>query len=416
MNLRLLRDLACAGSLVLSSTASFASDLTLEAAVRRAVEASPELRAERAGIEAVEQQAALDSLAPPYTVGGELENFAGTGELSGVDQAETTLRLGRTFELGGKREARRALGDARIAEQRQTAQRRQFDVGAEAGRRFFDVVGQQSRLELAKQDRALVQQMLEAVAYRVKRGASPEADLPLSELAVVRAELELEDAEHDLESARVALSVLWGEESPDFDRAQGSLDVLPTMPSFDALKQRLSTSADATRFEAEAATLAAAARTAQATAKPDVHGTLGVRRLEGLDDQALVLSVSMQFGLKDRADLAIARIRAERDRLAGERRAAELDRYRTLFARYEELRRVRARYEALRDRMLPAGERALRLARRGYDEARYSFLQVAQAQSVLQGLRRDRIAAAIDYQKLLTELERSTAAAGDPAP
>jgi outer membrane protein, heavy metal efflux system len=250
----------------------------------------------------------------------------------------------------------------------------------------------------------------------VRRGASPEADLPLSELAVVRAELELEDAEHELDSARVALSVLWGEESPDFDRAQGSLDVLPTLPSFDALKQRLSTSADATRFEVEAATLAAAARTAQATAKPDVHGTLGVRRLEGLDDQALVLSVSMPFGLKDRANLAIARNRAERDRLAGERRAAELDRYRTLFARYEELRHVRARHEALRIRMLPSAERALRLAERGYDEARYSFLQVAQAQSVLQGLRRDRIVAAIDYQKLLTELERATAAAGDLAP
>ena len=62
--------------------------------------------------------------------------------------------------------------------------------------------------------------------------------------------------------------------------------------------------------------------------------------------------------------------------------------------------------------MIPAAERALSLARRGYDEARYSYLQVAQAWSVLHTLQEDRIAAATRYHRLLANIERATAVSG----
>jgi cobalt-zinc-cadmium efflux system outer membrane protein len=413
--LKILRGPVLAGSLIVSSVGATA-DLSLDEAVERALARNPGIAAARAAVVATEQQAALDSLAPPSTVGGELENFAGTGDLSGVDQAETTLRLGHTFELGGKRDARRALGESRVAAQRGAADRRKLDIVAEANHRFLEVLAQQSRLELARQELELARQARDAVAYRVKRGASPEADQALADLAVVRAELELEDAEHELQSARVGLSVLWDEPTPDFERVRGTVESLPEAPALDVLAQRVKAGADARRFELDDASLAAERRVAEAAAKPDLHGTLGVRRLEGLDDQALVMSFSMPFGLRDRADLATSRVRAERDRLAAERRAAELERYRALFATYQELNHTRARYEALRDRMIPSAEQALGLVRRGYDEARYSFLQVAQAQNVLQGLQRDRIATAIEYQELLADLTRATAAAGDETP
>ena len=97
-------------------------------AVDRAVAGSPALGAERAAITAAEQQVRLDGLAPPMTVGGEMENFAGTGNLSGIDDAEFTLRVGKTFELGGKREARQALGASRVALQGNELERRRLDV------------------------------------------------------------------------------------------------------------------------------------------------------------------------------------------------------------------------------------------------------------------------------------------------
>lgn len=416
MFLRSVWALALAGAFASSPAVADGSSLTMKEAVDRAVAAGPTLGAERAAITAAEQQARLDGLAPPMTVGGEMENFAGTGDLSGFDDAEFTLRVGKTFEFGGKREARQAVGAARVALQGNELERRRLDVVTQAKHRFLEVVAQQARLTLAEQESALARETRDAVAYRVKRGASPEADLPLAELAVARAELEQEDTEHELESARVALSVLWGERSPSFDRAAGSVDTIPDAPAFESLTQRLEANPDQQLFALEAARLDAQRRSAEASRKPDLSGTFGVRRLEAFDDQALVMSVVMPIGLGQRSELALSRGRAELESLESRRKAVALERYQELFAQYQELRHARHEFEVLRDRMIPAAERALALARRGYDEARYSFLQVAAARNVLHSLEKDRIAAATRYHRLLADIERATAVSGVIAP
>ena len=141
-----------------------------------------------------------------------------------------------------------------------------------------------------------------------------------------------------------------------------------------------------------------------------------MRRLEAFDDEALVLSFSMPIGLSDRSELARSRVRAEQSGLNERRKAAELERYSSLFSSYEELKHAQHEYEALKERMVPAAERALALAQRGYDDARYSFLQVAQARGVLHSLQNERIAAATRYHDLLTDIERTTATFGVSAP
>jgi outer membrane protein, heavy metal efflux system len=410
--LRSVWALAVAGAFASSPAVADAASLTLNAAVDRAVASNPALGAERAAIRASEQQARLDRLAPPMTVGGEMENFAGTGGLGGFDDAEFTVRVGKTFELGGKREARQALGSAQVALQGNELERRRLDIVTRTKHRFLEVLAQQARLSLAEQESVLARETRDAVAYRVKRGASPEADLPLAELAVARAELEQEDAAHELESARVALAVLWGERSPSFTHAAGSVDTVPDVPVFDALVQRLESNPDQQLFVLETARLDAQRRAAEASRKPDVTGSLGVRRLEAFDDQALVMSIAMPVGLAQRSDLALARGRAELESLEGRREAAELERYQELFARYQELRHARHEFETLRDRMIPAAVSAVKLAQRGYDEARYSFLQVAAARNVLHSLQKDRIAAATRYHRLLADIERATAVSG----
>ena len=269
---------------------------------------------------------------------------------------------------------------------------------------------------MREEEVALAIETREAVAYRVKRGASPEADLPLAELAVARAELEQEDAEHELQSARVALAVLWGERTPSFARAAGSVDSVPDLPGFEALTRRLESNPHQQSFALEAARLDAQRRSAEASRKPDVSGTVGVRHMEAFDDQALVMSIALPFGLGQRSDLALSRGRAELENLEGRRKTAELERYQELFAQYQELRHARHEFEAIRDRMIPAAEQALTLARRGYDAARYSFLQVAAARNVLYSLQRDRIAAVTRYQRLLADIERATAGSGVTAP
>ena len=408
--------LALAGAGFAFAPALQARDLTLEQAVSRSLGRSAVLQAEGAAVTATRYQAELDALAPPLTIGMELENVAGTGDLSGTDSAETTLRLGRVFELGQKQTARESLGAAQVARQLNAVEQRRLDVAAAVTHRFIDVLSKQARLELAAQNLDLAEAGRGAIAYRVERSRSPLTDLHLADLAVLRAELEREDANHELASARVALSVLWGEQHPDFDRVAGQLLELPPIETFDRLVERLPRSAAQQAFVLEAQQLDAQERLASSARMPDVHTSLGVRRLESIDDEALVLSFSLPLGTASRSALALDRQRAERERLTARRTAAWLDSYQILFGQYEELQHARHHVETLRDRMIPLADKTLAAMQAGYEETRFSFLQVAQARAGLLDLHRDAIDAATRYHRLLADIERATAMSGDPSP
>ncbi len=408
--------LALAGAGFAFAPALQARDLTLEQAVSRSLGRSAVLQAEGAAVTATRYQAELDALAPPLTIGMELENVAGTGDLSGTDSAETTLRLGRVFELGQKQTARESLGAAQVAQQLNAVEQRRLDVAAAVTHRFIDVLSKQARLELAAQNLDLAEAGRGAIAYRVERSRSPLTDLHLADLAVLRAELEREDANHELASARVALSVLWGEQHPDFRRVAGQLLELPPIETFDSLVERLPRSAAQQAFALEAQQIDAQERLASSARTPDVHTSLGVRRLESIDDEALVLSFSLPLGTATRSALALDRQRAERERLTARRTAAWLDSYQILFGQYEELQHARHHVETLRDRMIPLADKTLAAMQAGYEETRFSFLQVAQARAGLLDLHRDAIDAATRYHRLLADIERATAMSGDLSP
>lgn len=367
------------------------------------------LVAEASIIDATRHQAQLDGLAPTMSVQADLEQFAGTGSLSGLTSAETTLSLSRTFELGGKREARSSVGQARVSARENDLHRKRLDVAVLARLRFLEVLARQEHEQLSRNELALAEEALAAVSERVERGASPASDLPLAELGVSRASLEVEDAEHELQSARVALSVLWGERQPNFKKAEGKLAPAGEPSSLESLAARLAAGPDQRHFELQAEVLAAEARLAAANRRPDVIGSLGVRRLEALDDQALVLSVSLPVGLGERSRLASSRIRAQRSALEAERSAAELARYEQLHSAYQEMLHALHEFESISNRMIPAAERALALAQQGYDDARLSYLQVLDARRLLNELSGQRIDAALRHRQLLTQVQRLTA-------
>jgi cobalt-zinc-cadmium efflux system outer membrane protein len=404
--------LAFAGLISAVSLSAFAAETTLEAAVRRTLESNPALQAEGAAVDALRSQAQLDGLPPALTFGADLENVAGTGSLSGVHGAEATLRLGRVIELGGKRAARQAVGRADVERQQNVVRQRQLDLAAETTRRYIAVAAGQLELELASQQWALTRETESAVRQRVVRGVAPEADQALAQIAVVRAEIDREHAEHALASAQFALVALWGESSPRPIEVTGELLDLPDLPKFDALAARLADTPELAAFALDSQRLQADRELARASSRPDLSVSLGVRRLEALDDQGLVLSFAMPFGTATRSTLTVARNDAQQIELDARQQVAGLDARQQLFARYQELLHARTAFDALTDRMIPAAKQGLALTQRGYDNARYSVLQLTQTQATLLQLQLERLAAAARYHQLLADIERSTASAG----
>lgn len=403
---------AFAGAMCLFAFSAAAESLTLKAAIGRTLQSHPSLRAEAARVDASRQQALLDGLAPPLTLGAELENIAGTGAVSGVRGVEATLRLSHVIELGGKREARQLRGIADVALRENALDVQRLDLAAETTRRFIAVIVAQAELDLSTQQVALAAETQTAVNRRVERGLGATSDSALAEIDIARADIALEHAEHELASAQFALASLWGQATPLAIEAQGSLLELPALPAFEALAQRLSATPDLAEYALEGGRLEAEHTLARARARPDLSLSAGIRRLEALDDQALVFSLSMPFGAGERSALAVARTESERMAVNERGQAALLEARQRLFARFQELRHARTEVEALSLRMIPAAERAMALIRAGYDEARYSLLELTQVQRTRLQLHQERLTAASRYHTLLADIERTTATLG----
>ena len=416
MNLRWLMVLAFVGAGGVVPSGHAAEPLRLEEAVARSLAANPSLAAEAAELRAVLARAEREGLPTPYVAGADLENVAGTGALSGVHSAETTLRLGRVIELGGKRAARQALGAAEIARQRNVSDTARIDIASRTTTRFIEVVADQQRLQFAREQVKLADRTRREVANWVAAARNPESDLRAAEIAVAEAELEREHAEHELASARMTLAASWGAFAPDFTAVTGDLRELPQVESFEALAARLPMTPAQRTALLDAEAIAARRRVAQASAKPDITVNLGVRRLEALDDQGLVMSVSVPLGSKPRASLAIAEADAQLAALESRRDAQRFESHQALFEKYQELMHARTEYVALRTRMLPKAEQALAFTRRGFEAGRFSFVSLAQAQRTLFDLRARSVEAAARYHSRLVEVERLTAVATEATP
>lgn len=407
------------GTLMLSSagavdsvlTAEPTGDLSLARAVDATLRRNPALIVTSYELKAADARITQAALRPNPVVGLQLENFAGSGAVSGIESLETTLSLSQVIELGGKRAYRinAANFDRELAGVERQSQ--QLDVFAEVTRRFIDVVLAQQALTLAERAFALTDQTLGAITSRVQAARSPKAEQSRATIALTRARIEQQQALNNLQSARRALAALWGARSAAFATATADLFALPNVESFDALSARLQSNPDFLRFATDGRLREAELRLAQAQARSDLNVSIGVRRFEATNDVALVAGVSMALPVFNSNQGAIREAELRREQLRVQSQTALLRAEATLFGLYQELLSARMRVTTLRSEAIPQAEAALAQTQSGYERGRFSYLELASAQQELLGLQGAAIEAAADYHRLVAEIERLT---GEP--
>ncbi|WP_039843232.1 TolC family protein, partial [Pseudomonas aeruginosa] len=291
-----------------------------------------------------------------------------------------------------------------------------IDLASTTAARFIEVLARQQRLAYAEERVEQAERTRQEVAAWVKAARNPDSDLQAANIAVAEAQLNRESAEHELASAKMTLAASWGALTPDFGEVVGDLQTLPTVAPFETLAARLPMTPELWASRLRADTIGARRRLAEAEAKPNLDVSLGVRRFEATRDHAVVASISIPLGGPTRSGYAVSQANAELAALEARRDAERFERHQALFDKYQELTHARHELGSLRERMLPMAESALATTRRGFEQGRFSYLSLAQAQRTLFDLRSRAVEAAARYHLLLVEVERLTATVEENAP
>ena len=387
-----------------SSPAGEAS-LSLAEAVQRTLDSHPELQVARLEVDVERARRDFEAQELPVALEAEVENVAGSGAASGIDNAEVTLQLSRVLERGDKPELRYDVGDHRVARARLGEQSTTLALARTATSRFIDVVVLQERAVLAQHSVGIASDTLEFVRARVDAGRSSRAEESIARIELSRAELGRLDIERQLEAARLALVSLWQDSQPHFGRADANVYRLPEPPAYQSLEEQLDNNPEIRRRAAEYQLLQAQRRLADAQPKADVSLSGGVKRLGESGDVGLVFSVSMPFGSAARARPLIEQSELLLEQNPAVARAQMVELRTVLSGLYSELQFARQASTRLQDEIVPEAKNAVRLYEDAYRIGSGTLLELTQAQKGMLALQQELVDSVGRYHATLMEIE-----------
>ncbi len=398
----------CLSLISASAAAVTPSTLTLSQAVSRALAQSPELQSSNYLLRTADARVTQANLAPSPELSVQLENIGGSGRYKNTNSLETTFLLSQVIELGEKRLARSKAATANRDLVSIENDARQLDVLAEVTQRYIQVAVSQEEQALALKATKLAEQTIKEVKKRVDAAKSPLVELNRAQIALTKAIIKEEHAEHELLTARQKLAAMWGETEPAFSTVTAKLFELPKPASFSTLVARLKTNPDFTRFASEQRLRDAELKVAEARRVPNVQIGGGVRQLNESDDQALVFSLSVPLFSGHRNAGYIAEATVRREQVALDERAAFIRAQADLFAIYQELQHALTEARILKKEVVPQTAAILKQTEYAYQRGRYSYLDWIAAQSEMLSTQNRLIEASANAHRYFVAIERLT--------
>ena len=383
-------------------------NLNLAQAVQRALAGNPSLQVFSYRFEALNANANAAELRPAFELGFDVENFAGSGGLNGFGQAELTVSLSSTIELGDKRGARMQVETRRQSHLNARQQVAALELLGEVTRRFVDVLAAQERILLARQGNALAQEALIQVKKRAAAAAAPDAEVKRALAAASQTHLTVLSEESRISYLKVALASLWGEKTVDFAAVEGDLYRFSPSVTFDELYQNIAQNPAVQIFASESRLREAQIRQARTQASTDIRWSVGVRQFQEMDETALVAGFSLPLFSNSRNKSKVRAATAALNATAVEKELTLLTLHTQLFQAFNSRQQAIHTADDLRKDIIPALEDALAATKKAYQRGRYSYINYVSARVELLRARRSQIDAATAALRYGADIEQLT--------
>ena len=173
-----------------SAVPSASAALTLADALQRAETQHPLFRSYRTELAIADARSLQAGFRPAPELSLDVEDVLGSGAVSGIDSAQTTLGFSQVIERGGLRDRRLEAAEANRETVVTQGQVTRLDLRAEVARRFVHVLSDQALLATTREATQLARSTLDEVERRVTAARAPLAERSRAQVALARAELE----------------------------------------------------------------------------------------------------------------------------------------------------------------------------------------------------------------------------------
>ena len=378
-----------------SAAAAAAEPLSLAKAIELALEGNPEVAAAKRQWEATEGQVLQGRSRPNPELAYSLEDTRSKTRTQ-------SWQLNLPVELGGKRAARtKAAEKTREQAQAQLAEL-QATVRANVAAAYFDVLTAQERLALARDSAALAKSSTDTVAKRVAAGKVSPVEESKARVAEAGVRVELAQAASEQRNALSRLFALFGRIDAPFTFLEGKAESLPSVPSIADLQPLISSSPGVVLARIEVDRRKALTDLEQSKRVPDVTVSVGMQRSNETQRNVLLFGVSVPLPVFDRNQGNLLEALKLEDKARDELQAATVRLHSEVAQARERLSTITAEVQSLQQDVLPGAKSAYDAATIGFENGKFNFLEVLDAQ-------RTYFTAKSQYLKALGEAHRAAA-------
>lgn len=378
-----------------SAAAATAEPLSLAKAIELALEGNPEVAAAKRQWEATEGQVLQGRSRPNPELAYSLEDTRSKTRTQ-------SWQLNLPVELGGKRAARtKAAEKTREQAQAQLAEL-QATVRANVAAAYFDVLTAQERLVLARDSAALAKSSTDTVSKRVAAGKVSPVEESKARVAEAGVRVELAQAASEQRNALSRLFALLGRIDAPYTVLEGKAENLPSVPSLADLQPLISSAPGVVLARIEVDRRKALTALEQSKRVPDVTVSVGMQRSNETQRNVLLFGVSVPLPIFDRNQGNLLEALKLEDKARDELQAASVRLHSEVAQGQERLSTITAEVQSLQQDVLPGAKSAYDAATIGFENGKFNFLEVLDAQ-------RTYFTAKSQYLKALGEAHRAAA-------
>ena len=372
-----------------------ATPLSLARAIELALEGNPEVAAAKRQWEATEGQVLQGRSRPNPELAYSLEDTRSKTRTQ-------SWQLNLPVELGGKRAARtKAAEKTREQAQAQLAEL-QATVRANVAAAYFDVLTAQERLVLARDSAALAKSSTDTVSKRVAAGKVSPVEESKARVAEAGVRVELAQAASEQRNALSRLFALLGRIDAPYTVLEGKAENLPSVPSLADLQPLISSAPGVVLARIEVDRRKALTALEQSKRVPDVTVSVGMQRSNETQRNVLLFGVSVPLPVFDRNQGNLLEALKLEDKARDELQAASVRLHSEVAQGQERLSTITAEVQSLQQDVLPGAKSAYDAATIGFENGKFNFLEVLDAQ-------RTYFTAKSQYLKALGEAHRAAA-------
>lgn len=398
------RAMLCGGVLLAAvAQHAWAQNLSLDEALSRVATSDPAIAASAARLEAADAAVLQADVRPRDVVGADFEEFAGTGPYSPLNRSQTTGWYERTWERGGKREARIGAARADVAVVGAQNHIRLLDRLARVQAAWVDALAAEAAIPVAETRLADLQRVELDVVKRVTGALDPWFAAERARTNVAQAEIALEQAREAARIARTNLAAWWG--------GGGDFKLDPAIfQTLDVTVPAAGESAEVAMLTAERAAAEAKVRLAETGNIADPSGRVGLRHFGQGNDFAVMVGGSIPLGAKSANRGNVVRAQAEQRAIEADIAVARVEVDREIDRLVADRGLIAAEVKRIDAEVLPSASRAVRLIQDGLARGgtAFTFLEFSQAQTAVNDARSRRVDLLRRFHLLGVRLDRLT--------